>query len=64
MPAGRAGARGVPGADGAVACLRELCQAGSPDGLVLTEVNPTHDPSGELIGRYIDGVTAALAAAR
>jgi arginase len=29
--------------------------------LVLTEVNPTHDPGGELLGRYIDGVTAALA---
>jgi len=23
--------------------------------LVLTEVNPTHDPGGELLGRYIDG---------
>jgi arginase len=43
-------------------CLRELCQAGSPDALVLTEVNPTHDPSGVLIRRYVDGVTAALAA--
>ena len=29
--------------------------------LVLTEVNPTHDPGVELLGRYIDGVTAALA---
>jgi hypothetical protein len=29
--------------------------------LVLTEVNPTHDPGGELLGRYSDGVTAALA---
>jgi arginase len=51
---------GVTAAD-AFACLRELCQAGSPSGLVLTEVNPTHDPSGELISRYIDGVTSALA---
>ena len=25
--------------------------------LVLTVVNPTHDPGGELLGRYIDGVT-------
>jgi len=30
---------------------------------VLTEVNPTHDPGGELLGRYVDGVTAALAEA-
>ena len=45
----------------AFACLRELCQAGSPDALVLTEVNPTHDPSGAQIRRYVDGVTAALA---
>ncbi|MBV9380900.1 MAG: arginase family protein [Streptosporangiaceae bacterium] len=48
----------------AFACLRELCLAGSPSGIVLTEVNPTHDPSGVLLGRYIDGVAAALAAAR
>jgi hypothetical protein len=27
---------------------------------VLTEVNPTHDPGGELLDRYLDGVTAAL----
>jgi arginase len=45
----------------AFACLRELCQAGAPSGLVLTEVNPTHDPSGDLLGRYIDGVVSALA---
>jgi arginase len=52
---------GVPAA-AAFACLRELCQAGSPAGLVLTEVNPTHDPSGDLLSRYIEGVTGALAA--
>jgi hypothetical protein len=23
-------------------------------------VNPTHDPGGELLDRYLDGVTAAL----
>ena len=45
----------------AFACLRELCQAGTPSGLVLTEVNPTHDPFGDLLGRYIDGVVSALA---
>jgi len=30
-------------------------------GLVLTEVNPTHDPRGDLLNRYIDGIAAALA---
>jgi arginase len=28
--------------------------------LVLTEVNPTYDPDGSLIGRYIDGLVSAL----
>jgi hypothetical protein len=28
---------------------------------VLTEVNPTHDPGGDLLKRYIDGIAAALA---
>jgi hypothetical protein len=27
---------------------------------VLTEVNPTHDPTGELLRRYIEGVAASL----
>lgn len=29
--------------------------------LALSEVNPTQDPGGELLARYIDGVTAAFA---
>jgi arginase len=47
--------------DAAMAVLRELCASPAFAALVLTEVNPTHDPGGELLGRYIDGVTAALA---
>jgi hypothetical protein len=31
-------------------------------GLVLTEVNPTHDVDGSLLRRYVDGVARALAA--
>jgi arginase len=48
-------------AEQAFACLRELCAHPSLAGLVLTEVNPTHDPSGRLLARYIDGVVSALA---
>jgi len=49
--------------DAAVTVLGELCASPAFAGLVLTEVNPTHDPGGELLGRYVDGVTAALVAA-
>jgi arginase len=42
-------------------CLRELCGSPTLAGLVLTEVNPTHDATGVLIDRYIDMVTTALA---
>jgi arginase len=45
----------------AVIVLRELCASPALACLVLTEVNPTHDPGGELLGRYIDAVAAALA---
>jgi arginase len=41
--------------------LGVLCASPAFAGLVLTEVNPTHDPGGELLGRYIDGITGALA---
>lgn len=47
-------------ADQAFACLRELCAHPSLAGLVLTEVNPTHDPSGQLLDRYIDGIVSVL----
>ena len=46
--------------DSAMTVLRELCTSPAFAGLVLTEVNPTHDPGGELLSRYIDGVAAAL----
>jgi arginase len=46
--------------DAAIRVLHELCASPAFTGLVLTEVNPTHDPGGELLGRYIDGVAAAL----
>jgi arginase len=46
--------------DAAMTVLRELCASPAFAGLVLTEVNPTHDPGGELLGRYIEGVAIAL----
>jgi arginase len=47
--------------DAAVTVLRELCASPAFAALVLTEVNPTHDPDGELLSRYLDGVAAAVA---
>jgi Arginase family len=47
--------------DAAMTVLRELCAGPAFTCLVLTEVNPTHDPGGDLLGRYVGGVTAALA---
>jgi arginase len=49
------------GFDAAVTVLRELCASPALAALVLTEVNPTHDPGGELLARYAGGVAAALA---
>jgi arginase len=48
-------------ADQAFTCLRELCAHPSLAALVLTEVNPTHDPSGRQLNRYVDGVVSAVA---
>lgn len=45
-----------------VRCLRVLVADESCAGLVLTEVNPTHDPDGSLLDRYTAGIAAALAA--
>jgi arginase len=45
----------------AFACLRELCARPTLAGLILTEINPTHDPSGRLLTRYLDGLVSALA---
>jgi arginase len=46
--------------DAAGDVLRELCAAPNLAALVLTEVNPTHDPSGAQIARYVETVTRAL----
>jgi arginase len=43
------------------ACLRVLLAGPSCAGLVLTEVNPTYDPDGTLLDRYLTALTAALA---
>jgi arginase len=48
--------------DTAVACLATLCAAPAFGGLVLTEVNPTHDPSGVHLARYVAAITEALTA--
>src|ERR1019366_6717850 len=44
-----------------VTCLGTLLAHESVAGLVLTEVNPTHDGDGTLIRRYLDGLISALA---
>jgi arginase len=41
--------------------LRELCAAPGLAAVVLTEVNPTHDPQGTQVARYVETVTSALA---
>jgi arginase len=48
--------------DAALTALRVLCGDPAFAGLVLTEVNPTHDPAGSEIGRLVDGLGNALAA--
>jgi arginase len=41
--------------------LAVLCGAPTLAAVVLTEVNPSHDPSGHQLARYIDTVTGAIA---
>jgi arginase len=41
--------------------LAILCAAPTLAAVVLTEVNPSYDPSGHQLGRYIDTVAAAIA---
>jgi arginase len=41
--------------------LAVLCGAPALAAVVLTEVNPGHDPSGHQLGRYVDTVAAAIA---
>jgi arginase len=49
--------------DQAIECLRVLLRHEPLAALVLTEVNPTHDATGELISQYLDGIVSALAGA-
>jgi arginase len=48
--------------DAALTALRVLCSDPGFAGLVLTEVNPTHDPAGAELRRLVDGLGEALAA--
>ncbi len=41
-------------------CLRTLLAHESVAGLVLTEVNPTHDADGAILSRYLDGLVSAM----
>jgi arginase len=45
----------------AVACLEVFCGSAKLGGVVVTEVNPDHDPDGTQLGRLVDGLAAALA---
>jgi arginase len=42
------------------ACLRVLCHSSAFAGLVLTEVNPDHDPDGDLLRQLVEVLVAAL----
>jgi arginase len=44
-----------------VSCLRVLLGDPGCGGLVLTEVNPTYDPAGSQLARYVDGLVSAMA---
>ena len=46
--------------DAALGALRVLCSDPAFAGLVLTEVNPTHDPAGSEVARLVDGLSEAL----
>jgi arginase len=46
----------------ALACLQVFLASPKLGGLVVTEVNPDHDPDGVQLGRLVDGLVAALAA--
>lgn len=47
--------------DQVTSCLRVLLADPGCAGLVLTEVNPTHDPGGSQLDRYVSGLVEALA---
>jgi arginase len=46
----------------ALACLEVFLAAGNLGGLVVTEVNPDHDPDGSQLPRLVDGLAAAIPA--
>jgi arginase len=48
----------------ALACLEVFLAGAKLGGLVVTEVNPDHDPDGAQLGRLVDGLVAALARRR
>ena len=43
--------------------LAILCATPHLAAIVLTEINPSYDPSGQQLGRYIDAVAAAISTA-
>jgi arginase len=45
----------------ALACLEVFLGSAKLGGLVVTEVNPDHDPDGRQLGRLVDGLVGALA---
>jgi arginase len=47
--------------DAAAEALGVLCAAPTLAAVVLTEVNPSYDPSGQLLTRYLDAVAGAIA---
>lgn len=40
--------------------LRVLCAAPTLAAIVLTEVNPSYDPAGQQLARYVDTVATAI----
>jgi arginase len=46
--------------DVASTVLRQLCASPRLAAIVLTEVNPSHDPTGRELRRYVDAVVRAL----
>jgi arginase len=47
----------------ATTVLQILCSAPRLAAIVLTEVNPSHDPSGQQLGRYVEAVATAIGTA-
>jgi arginase len=47
----------------AATVLHILCSAPALAAIVLTEINPSYDPSGQALGRYVDAVAPAIATA-